>query len=207
MPRLPCEKTVFCDIEAAGLGIACPIIQIAAIAVDSRLRELETFEVKIRFQLAAGSRRSLAANCFEPTVWKRLARQPIEAARLFADFLRRHATVDMVSSRDGRPYRLAQLAAHNADFDGPRLRCWFRRQKEFLPASQRVFCTLQRAMWLFHEQTALTPPTDYRLATLCEYFGVPFGEDEQHDALADARATVAVYRAMVEIASSARRAA
>ena len=113
----------------------------------------------------------------------------------------------MVSSRAGRPYHLAQLAAHNADFDGPRLRNWFRRQKEFLPASRRVLCTLQRAMWLFHEETTLTPPADYRLATLCEYFGVPFGEDEQHDALADTRATVAVYRAMAEISLSAKHAA
>ncbi len=111
----------------------------------------------------------------------------------------------MVSSRTGKPYRLAQLAAHNGDFDGPRLRSWFCRQKQFLPASRRVFCTLQRAFWLFHEETTLTPPDDYRLATLCEYFGVPLGQNEQHDALADARATVAVYRKMAEISLSTRR--
>ena len=113
----------------------------------------------------------------------------------------------MVSSRTGKPYHLAQLVAHNGDFDGPRLRNWFGRQKQFLPASRRVFCTLQRAFWLFHEETTLTPPADYRLATLCEYFGVPFGNDEQHDALADARATVAVYRKMAEISLSAQLAA
>lgn len=207
MARLPSEQVVFCDVEVAGLGVACPIIQIAAVAVDSRLRELETFEVKIRFRLGVGSRKSPVVRCFEPTVWKRLARQPDDAARLFADFLRRHATVDMVSSRPGKPYRLAQLAAHNADFDGPRLQHWFRRQNQFLPASRRVFCTLQRAFWLFHEETTLTPPSDYRLATLCEYFGVPLSRDEQHDALADVRATVALYRAMAKVASSADLAA
>ena len=62
MPLLPCERVVFTDVETAGLGIACPIIQIAAISVDSRLRELETFEVKIRFQSAARSKRSPAAS-------------------------------------------------------------------------------------------------------------------------------------------------
>ena len=205
--QLPSERLVFCDIETAGRGVTCPIIQIAAVAVDSRLRELETFEVKIRFELDTGTRKSVPVACFEPTVWKRLARQPDEAARHFADFLRRHATVDMVSSRTGKPYRLAQLAAHNGDFDGPRLRSWFRRQKQFLPASRRVFCTLQRAFWLFHEATTLTPPANYRLATLCEYFGVPLGQDEHHDALADARATVAVYRAMAEVSLSAELAA
>ena len=205
--ELPSEEIVFCDIETAGRGIACPIIQIAAVAVDSRLRELETFEVKIRFESVAGSRKSPPVGCFEPVVWKRLARQPDEAARLFADFLRRHATVDMISSRTGKSYRLAQLVAHNGDFDGPRLQSWFRCQEQFLPASRRVFCTLQRAFWLFHEERALTPPADYRLATLCEYFGVPFGQDDQHDALADARATVAVYRAMAAVSLSARLAA
>ena len=205
--QLPHESLVFTDIETAGRGIACPIIQIGAVAVDSRLRELETFEVKIRFELRSRSRKLPAVDCFEPAVWKRLARQPDEAARLFADFLRRYATVDMISPRTGKVYRLAQLVAHNGDFDGPRLRSWFRRQNQFLPASQRVFCTLQRAFWLFHEETALTPPADYRLATLCEYFGVPLGQEEQHDALADARATVAVYRAMAAVSLSARLAA
>ena len=203
----PNEKLLFFDVETAGRGIACPIIQIGAVAVDSRLRELETFEVKIRFDSGAASRNSPPSNCFEPAIWKRLARQPDDAARLFADFLRRHATVDMVSSRTGEPYRLAQLVAHNGDFDGPRLRSWFRRQKQFLPASRRVFCTLQRAFWLFHEETTLTPPADYRLATLCEYFGVPFGQDDQHDALADARAAVAIYRAMAGVSLSNRLAA
>lgn len=194
--QAPHERLVFADIETAGRGIECPIIQIGAVAVDSRLREIETFEVKIRFELTSGARNLRTANCFEPVVWKRLARQPDDAARLFADFLRRHATVDMVSSRTGKAYRLAQLVAHNGDFDGPRLRSWFRRQNQFLPASRRVFCTLQRAFWLFQEETTLTPPADYKLTTLCEYFGVPLGRDEQHDALADALATVAVYRAM-----------
>ena len=207
MSHLPNERTVFCDIEVAGLGVGCPIIQIAAVAVDARLRELETFEVKIRFQVDGRSRKSAVVRCFEPTVWKRLARQPRDAARQFAEFLRRHATIDRVSARPGRPYRVAQLAAHNADFDGPRLRHWFRRQNQYFPASRRVLCTLQRALWLFHEETTLTPPADYRLPTLCEYFGVPLGRDQQHDALADVRATVALYRAMTKAVSSANLAA
>ncbi len=35
--------TVFVDIEAGGLEIQRPIIQIAAIAVDGRLNEVEAF--------------------------------------------------------------------------------------------------------------------------------------------------------------------
>ena len=68
-----------------------------------------------------------------------------------------------------------------------------------MPASYRVFCTLQRAMWLFHECKELTPPVDFKLGTLCQYFGVPLRAEDAHDALADVRATVALYREMNQV--------
>ena len=43
------ERTVFFDLETAGLKTDSSIIQIGAVAVDSAHRELETFEAKIRF--------------------------------------------------------------------------------------------------------------------------------------------------------------
>ena len=55
---------------------------------------------------------------------------------------------------------------------------------------------MQRAFWLFHERQDLTPPCDYKLLTFCESFSVPFRAAEAHDAFADVRATVALYRAM-----------
>ena len=123
--------------------------------------------------------------------------QPTDAAHRLSEFLRRHATVDMVS-RKGKPYQIAQLAAHNATFDGPKLSNWYDELNLFLPAARRVFCTLQRAFWLFQENRGLTPPANYKLPTLCEYFDVPLDTAEAHDAFADVRATVALYRAMVE---------
>lgn len=89
---------------------------------------------------------------------------------------------------------VAQLVAHNAEFDGAFLRKWFERLRLFLPASYRVFCTLHRAMWLFHEDRLLTPPNDFKLGTLCQYFGVALRASQAHDALADVRATVELYR-------------
>ena len=56
---------------------------------------------------------------------------------------------------------VAQLVAHHAEFDGTSLREWFERLGLFLPASYRVFCTMHRAMWLFHEDPSLARPTDY----------------------------------------------
>src|SRR5690606_19414388 len=122
-------------------------------------------------------------------LWKRVGVNPREAAAGFAEFLRRHATVD-VQSTSGRVFQVAQLVAHNSQFDGPFIQKWFERQGVYLPASYRVFCTMQRAMWLFSEQKDLTPPDDYKLGTLCQYFGVPLRKEEAHDALQDVRATV-----------------
>ena len=52
--------------------------------------------------------------------------------------------------------------------------------------------------WLFHEQKILTPPTDFRLRTLCEYFGVQLRDEDAHNALNDVRATVGLYRAFLD---------
>ena len=57
---------------------------------------------------------------------------------------------------------------------------------------------MQRAMWFFAERPGIRPPMDMKLATLCEYFGVPFHAAAAHEALADATATVALYRALTE---------
>ena len=45
-------KIVFFDLETGGLETHRPITQIAAIAVDQQLNELDSFEVKIRFDEA-----------------------------------------------------------------------------------------------------------------------------------------------------------
>ena len=192
------ERFVYVDVETAGLKEDSQIIQIAAIAVDASLHELEAFEVKVRFDVERADSAALALNSFEPTVWKRLAERPDDAALAFSRFLRRHATVDLLSQRTGRPYRVAQLVSHHAAFDGPKLQQFYAGLDLFLPAARRVYCTLQRAYWLFAEDTSLTPPANYKLATLCEYFGVRFPDDTAHDALHDVRATLDLYRAMKE---------
>ncbi len=190
------EETVYVDIESAGLEFIRPIIQIAAIAVDSSLDELESLELKIRFNEANADPKSLSKNKYDPRIWKREAMDRREAARTFARFLRRHARFE-VRSENGKRFKLAQLAGHNAErFDGPFLHAWSRRQRVFCPARYMTFCTKQKALWLFEQDKSLTPPSNFKLGTLCEYFGVRLRKDEAHDALNDVRATVELYRAM-----------
>jgi DNA polymerase III epsilon subunit-like protein len=184
------------DLETGGLETSRPIIQIAAIAVDRQLNELDTIEVKIRFDEDAACPDALRRVHYRRAEWKRSAVSPKQAAWAFATFLRQHASVEVLR-RDMTTFRVAQLASHNSQFDGPFLTDWFQRLGIFLPASYRVFCTLQRAYWLFHEHPQLPAPDDFRLGTLCEYFGVQLSPADAHEAMADARAAIAVYRAIL----------
>lgn len=202
----PDERLVFVDLETGGLETWRPIIQIAAIAVTSSLREIEVFEAKLKFESRFVDPKSLRKNNYSPERWKREARPVREVATAFADFLRRHATVEVSAAGRGG-FQVAQLVAHNAAFDGPFLLAWFERMGQFFPGHFRVLCTVQRAVWLFHENKLLTPPVDFKLGTLCEYFGVLLRPEDAHDALNDVRATVALYREMVRFQSTPRIAA
>lgn len=191
-------KLIFFDLETAGLDPKRhAIIQVAAVAVDSSLHPLEAFEAKVRFDEKRANKNSLRKNHFHRGIWAQDAQDEKDVAHSFAGFLRRHATVPMISS-GGQEYFLSQLVAHNAAFDGPFLQAWYERLNVFLPARRQVLCTMQRAIWYFAENPSEAPPKDFKLATLCQHFGVPFHAAAAHEALADVSATIGFYRAVVD---------
>lgn len=189
-------KLVFFDLETGGFDPERhPIIQIAAMAVDANLTPIETFEVKIKFDLATADPEALQRNSYHAETWEREAVSEIVACHEFSAFLKRHSDVKQVSQRTGRPYLVAQLIGQNADtFDNPFLQAWYKRLDQFLPAAPRVMCTYQRAMHFFHEKPYLVPPVNFRLEELAKYF--QFELKNAHDALADVMATHHVYKAM-----------
>lgn len=191
------ECLVFVDLEATGLDpIKDSIIQIAAIAVDCHLNELESIDLKIRFDDADIDPQEIENNICSKALWNHEAIPEKDAAQRFFHFLRRHATFELVS-KSGVTYQVAQLVAHNGEcFDGPFIHAWYRKLGIFCPARYMVLCTKQRALWLFDEDKSLTPPTDFKLGTLCEYFGVRLRAEDAHDAFNDVRATVELYREM-----------
>lgn len=195
------ERLVFVDLEIAKVRQRRRILQVAAIAVNQSLRELDTFEAKIRIDERLIRASQIRNRHFDSQLWKTEGRSEKAVAYDFGRFLTRHATADVTGS-GFRPLVVAQLVAHNAEFDGAFLRKWFERLGLFLPASYRVFCTLHRAMWLFHEDRLLTPPDDFKLGTLCQYFSIRFPASESHDALVDVRATVELYRRMTMLAAA-----
>jgi DNA polymerase III epsilon subunit-like protein len=197
----PEERLVFVDIELVAVGRRRAILQIAAVAVSRSLVEQESFEAKIRLDESRFRPMSVRNRHFDLAQWRQEGRSPKAVACDFARFLTRHASA-VVPGADGRPLIVAQLVAHNAEFDGGFLRDWFERLGLFFPASYRIFCTLHRAMWYFHEDRAMMPPRDFKLGTLCRHFGVPFNDYEAHDALTDVRATVELYRRMTMLGAA-----
>ena len=194
----PDERLVFVDLETGGVEPWRPIFEIAAIAVDSNLNELESFETRLKFCRSLANPKVLIGSRYNTQAWRRRAIDADDAAEEFADFLSRHGTVDQ-SSQSGRVFQVAQMVAHNAAFDGQFLCNWFNRVGRFLPASRRMLCTMQRAIWLFHENKSMTPPEDFKLPTLCQYFGIPFAAESAHNAKYDVSATVQLYRAMSQV--------
>jgi DNA polymerase III epsilon subunit-like protein len=199
------QKVIFFDLETAGLNPRKhPIIQLAAIAVDEELSPLEAFEVKIQFDLRRADKSSLRKNHYHPGRWAAKALPPREAAEGFAEFLRRHATFPMLSA-EGKVYHVAQLVAHNASFDGPFLQAWFEKLRLYLPARYQVACTMQRAIWFFNEHPERLRPDNWKLATLCQHFGLEFHAADAHEALADVSATVRLYGALLQNDRTARK--
>ncbi len=191
------EQRIVCfDLETGGLDPKRhPIIQLAAIAVTEEFEVPETIEIKIQFDEKKASADALRKNHYHPGLWASVGKEPQEAAREFAAFLKRHATCPMLSAK-GQPFNVAQLAAHNSAFDGPFLSTWYERLGIYLPAKRLVLCTMQLAMWQFLgvEQG----PRSFKLQDLCEHFGIRFDAAKAHDALGDVTATVELFRAMAK---------
>lgn len=186
-------KTIFFDLETGGLNNE-PSISVAAVAVDSSLIELSSFEARLKFDPSACNPDALKINGYDPEKWKD-AVEPSEAARRLSVWSKEYATVEMISKRTGQPYNVSRLAGYNAlTFDLPRLKDLF--GQSFFPFSYHVRDVLQRAMFWFDEHSPAEKPKDLKLTTLCRYFSIP--ADGAHDALTDVRLTVALYRRMLD---------
>lgn len=185
--------TVYFDFETGGLLPNQPNIQLAAVAVDDAFNELDSFEAKIQFDVNAADAKALEINHYSEELWKLTALPEAEVVVQFQQFLRKHATVDMVSKRTGNTYKVARLAGHNAaTFDNPRLMDAFKRHNQFLPAHPLAMDTMQRAMWFAHENGIQFE--SLKLGALCAYFKIAL--PDAHDALADVRGCVALAKAM-----------
>lgn len=203
--KLATKRLVVFDLETTGTDPARDlVVQVGAVVLDESLEEKDSFEVKVRID-EAGERAGAAAlrlNSFDPGLWEKEAVSEASAAKRFAAFLKEHATLRREGKR-GKPFFVAELAAYNAPFDLSFLKAWYERLNLFLPASYHALCIMQRAKWHFLEAPRSKPPSDWKLGTVSSHLGVPLG-DEAHDALADARATARVYKALLSGSQASR---
>ncbi len=197
-------RLVFVDLETGGLDQSRhPITQIAAIAVDADLKEIDTFEAKVDFDVTKADPEALKISSYDPAVWKSQSLPASQVIATLSRFLKRYADLRMVSHRTGNEYFVAQLVGYNAaTFDGPFLQAFYKTHNAFMPAAFRVMCVMQRLLWHFNEHEADSPPDDFKLGTVCRHFGV--GLTDAHDALADCRATVDLCRVLTSRTLSLR---
>jgi len=185
-------RYVFFDLETGGTGPEHPDIQLAAVAVENGV-ELDSMEVKIKFDPALCEPKALEINHYKAEDWAS-AIDEVVAVKRFADFCKKYSDVEKVSARTGNGYRVARAGGHNvARFDFDRVMAMAKRHGVFMPLDFYTLDTFQAAIWYF---TANGPfPENLKLETLCNHFGIEISN--AHEALSDVRASVSLARKLV----------
>jgi DNA polymerase III epsilon subunit-like protein len=187
------HRITFFDVETGGLDPNHhPIIQIAAVRVNHTFTKWYSFECKIQFDTQAADPQALAMNSYDAAVWQTEAVPPRDAIERFAAFLNEGADIEKVSRR-GKPYFVAQLAAHNAQFDRDFVWRLFKEHDVFLPASWHVIDTLQLA--LAAQALGHHNAPSLKLSDLCAAYGIEL--TNAHDALGDVQATALLARKLL----------
>ncbi|TWU55942.1 hypothetical protein Poly59_22450 [Rubripirellula reticaptiva] len=194
-PKTVDQRLVFFDLIVAGNELTHPIIQFAAIAVDEHFGEIDRFETKIRFRQKDVEQKSLFGGIYDRRTWRHFALPELDALQRAQSFLRRHSAMGQFAD-DETDSPFAQLVAYDATMKSAFLDAWFARHHAFFPASMRPLCTMQRATWLLYEDRQMTPISDFRFATLADYFGVELRQTVRHDLLACVEANIGIFRAM-----------
>ena len=65
------RRLVFVDLETAGREPTRPILQIAAVAVDESLHEVEAFEIKVAFDRNKADPNAIRRHGGQTRIWKR----------------------------------------------------------------------------------------------------------------------------------------
>lgn len=178
---------VILDLETAGPELHHPVIQWAAVAVDENFREIDTCEEKLQFSIADADPKALEMNCYSADAWQ-FAEKPDDGWYMLSAFLKKHATVEKISQRTGKAYKVAKICGHNlAGFDFPRIEAAFKSFGMFIPVDYNVLDTLHLWRWL--NQLGVGPATG-RLTEIANYYGLSV--IGAHDALADCRLVAAV---------------
>ncbi|MGB0925180.1 MAG: exonuclease domain-containing protein [Minisyncoccia bacterium] len=176
------KKLAFIDIETTGFDPEKQeIIEIGVVIMNQTNGVLgdmvEEFELKIQpTKLENASAEALAINGYNEAEW------------MFASTLEQAMTVFAEKTKD------CVMVAHNVAFDYSFI------AKAFSTTgieNKMFFAKLDTISFAHAKLHKLADAPRYNLASLCEYFGVE--NSRAHTALADTRATVEVYRKLLEL--------
>jgi DNA polymerase III epsilon subunit-like protein len=187
--------TIFFDLETGGVEPRHPNIQLAAVAMKDGV-EVESFEAKIAFAENACEPEALRLNGYSREKWVGASSEAVVAC-VFDEFCKRHADLELVSKRTGKPYTVARLAGHNVSaFDVPRARAMMDRAgvRFWRACWWYPLDTYARAIWHFEER-GLAWPENFQLQTLARVFGIQ-AQGAAHEALADVRLCVLLARTL-----------
>lgn len=173
---------LFVDTETGGFNAATDaLLTVGLVAYDTAAREIvTTTEIKVHPDLLRVDPGALAVNNVDLKQHNAEALSRMDAAAAIARFVLPE-------------WRRAQMVCHNSAFDKPFLEALLGDRFPELFFWQPL-CTMQLAQWVAH--MGRLAPGVTSLAKLCAEFGVAPGKG--HTALADATATVGVYRKLIE---------
>jgi DNA polymerase III epsilon subunit-like protein len=187
------QAMIIFDFETGGVSPEHPNIQLAAIAVDENWDEVDSFESKIAFDPARCDPEALKLNHYDAAAWANAPGER-EVFGKFSAFLKKHSTFECVSKRTGNPYKVARIAAYNAQFDKDRL--WAMGAGQFIPAHPQAFCVMQLAMWVSYN--GMIETASMKLSDVAKAVLIP-AKDAAHEALADVRMAAEVGKRLLQI--------
>ena len=176
------KKLAFVDIETTGFDVENQeIIEIACVIIQQNNAILgdivEEFEFKIKPQnIENADPEALSINGYNEADW------------LFASSLQQAMQTFAEKTKD------CIFVAHNAAFD------WAFIAKAFSTTgieNQMFYAKIDTISFAFAKLHENTKITRYSLGALCDYFEIT--NDRAHTALADTRATLEVYKKLLEL--------
>jgi DNA polymerase III epsilon subunit-like protein len=199
------KPLIFFDLETGGmewwthwfnnqwLGMK-PVIQIAMMAVDrNNGGVLDEYEARIKFDPAFCEPEALEINHYDPEVWRATAKPAKQVLKEINNWARPYGVFEKIS-KNNKPYRLGELAGHNAArFDINMLRRMYELCDEFFPFDNRVHDTMQLA--LTYQAVTDKQFADLKQTTIAERLGVNI--EDAHNAIDDVHVCAQIWHRMI----------
>lgn len=182
----------FIDTETTGLNLKkCGVHQVACMILDHADQFVDEFNLEFKPSKMGYTEGALAKTRL--TIEQVHAR-PMTHTEAFERFIEK---ISQHVNRYDRADKL-QFIAYNSRFDEEVIRTWFADNgNDFYGAFfwSPSICLQSAAAWFLRDHRMKLE--NFKLASVCEFAGIEFNEDEAHDALYDIRKSVELYLKLI----------